>query len=310
MGLGSVSSAARRDNGSRAAGMLLLTLIALGVLVAHREFLVGCLRGPTRLDPDLLAHPKEDKFVRIDGDFHQTNVVEKSTLELFHLPVSEQPSATVLWTDVGGTPVFVKAPIAFSGRTIEGRLVESPANLPELLRTKYASWMVDAAVPYRESLAWPVGIGGGLFVLGLVGFLRARARAESYANHPELARLRDRGNVEELVSKIESELAVAGEEKKAGLFFLTDSFVVRLEPQLLVIPRGDLVGVGYEVIEVIGKLGSNYKHQVLLWRRGDKKPVEEWVPEDVAQAMLASFAAWAPGVVQTDSKAFADRWRG
>ena len=146
-------------------------------------------------------------------------------------------------------------------------------------------------------IAAPLAVIAVLLLIGLLW------NASNASRHPAFRRLK--GDAAQIAMKVEDELISARKTARAGPFYITRSWMVALEPVLLIYPIADLMGVGHK--EKAGKAGV--QHSLVVWQRGVNLDDTVNCSEAEATEVITRLAEKTPWVLISDPAAFDKRWR-
>ena len=153
---------------------------------------------------------------------------------------------------------------------------------------------------------WPdlaVLVAATLALLAVLWLIVSLWNATNARRHPAFKRLK--GDATQIAMKVEDELISARKTAKAGPFYITKSWMVALEPVLLIYPMSDLMGVGHR--EKAGK--SGVQHSLVVWQRGVNLNDTVSCSEAEATEVITRLAEKTPWVLISDPAAFEKRWR-
>jgi hypothetical protein len=308
---GAIIEAARRQGADLLKGGLVLLAICLAVLGLNWKYCYNAVAGPVPFTPALSASPGARDFVRVEGRFLPTGMSEQLGVGLRGNPAKLTiKHASYLMTVIDKRVLIVKVSPDFSGRVVEGAL----RPLPEEIRGVFHDpasvhpWLIEATVGYRADANLFVMIALPVAALVLIALPAMSWRALRPDRHPALARLRSLGNPVEVAEAIENEVISAGSSARRGPFWFTRSWIVCLEPALLLVPIGDLAGIGDHREAAKGRAGE-LRHTLRLWTRGRGLYDSVKVVAAEAEAVMAWVRASLPWAVVDDPRAFDRRWR-
>ena len=306
---GTIVEAARGDNRFWVWASGLLTLACIVVLAVHARYLYNWVAGPFAVDTALLDEPGWRQFVRAEGELTHSGVVEETSRRRLRglIETSRQETAEFFTLPLGDRALVVKVPRDFAGNVVEGRLVETPDRLRDLVDRdqRVHDWMIDAEHSYRRE--WNVA----LILLALVLILpcarwlvRAVKRARSFLHHDQIAALAAHGDPVKVVDAIEREMAEFGQAANVGPYWISPSWLVRPRPLLVIVHARDVAGVAART----RKVKDGERHEIRLWRRGQSSAADDTMSAAETAAVAARIAACMPWAVVSDAEEFERRW--